>query len=137
MNKRQRFEKVTVWDVATFKKRHVPAVVEPVEEKSEPCAICLDDVEPGKTCQLIACGHSFHDICLQTWFVENKQCPVCRADKIQCNHDVHRTEVTTEILRYQQQEIERMKKQMKNLQNENATLISIARNFVSIEVVYE
>lgn len=50
----------------------------------------IDDMEEELTCIIcqelfigamtIACGHSFCEICLRTWFKNKKSCPVCRRD---------------------------------------------------------
>ena len=56
----------------------------PVTIYYESCTICLEliieiwDTEP--TVCITKCGHIFHHKCLEKWFAEKKQCPVCRAD---------------------------------------------------------
>lgn len=42
------------------------------------CAICQDEV----TCatRIRACGHNFHEACIEQWFQMNPRCPVCRHD---------------------------------------------------------
>lgn len=51
------------------------------------CAICLEQCTPLAVgvCTL-SCHHTFHTDCIQVWFVEKKECPVCRGTDISCNH---------------------------------------------------
>ncbi|GBL78049.1 hypothetical protein AVEN_143356-1 [Araneus ventricosus] len=41
------------------------------------CTICMDSTRRKKMKQL-ACSHSFHQLCLETWLKESKTCPYCR-----------------------------------------------------------
>jgi len=56
----------------------------PVTIYYESCSICRDliieiwNTEP--TVCITKCSHIFHYKCLQQWFAETKQCPICRAD---------------------------------------------------------
>lgn len=42
------------------------------------CAICLDH----STCvrKINQCNHIFCSCCIETWFSENKTCPICKQD---------------------------------------------------------
>ena len=42
------------------------------------CAICQDSIQTAT--RLRACGHCFHDTCIQQWLNINTRCPVCRHD---------------------------------------------------------
>eukprot|EP00045_Choanoeca_perplexa_P011363 m.120198 g.120198 ORF g.120198 m.120198 type:complete len:349 (-) comp15607_c0_seq11:422-1468(-) len=42
----------------------------------DPCAICRDTLDSG--CKL-ACGHLFHQACIQQWAARQATCPTCRA----------------------------------------------------------
>lgn len=45
------------------------------------CAVCQDALETdNQVRRLNACGHSFHQECIDTWFERSVQCPVCRHD---------------------------------------------------------
>lgn len=45
------------------------------------CSICQDIMRNGETIRHItACNHMFHRSCIDTWFVRNVRCPVCRHD---------------------------------------------------------
>jgi hypothetical protein len=55
------------------------------EEKKEKhdeceCPICLMDIEEGSECRLLPepCGHLFHLSCIDEWFVQSSQCPLCK-----------------------------------------------------------
>jgi hypothetical protein len=44
------------------------------------CPICLDAEVLGSIIQTtLPCGHQFHVNCLQHWFRQNRNCPICRA----------------------------------------------------------
>ena len=72
-----------------------PVVVRPTEQHlaentyvyrsdvahNENCSICQDPMEAGQeTRTLLACSHCFHRECIDRWFQEHVQCPVCRRD---------------------------------------------------------
>tara|TARA_B100001989_G_scaffold253128_1_gene238247 strand:+ start:787 stop:1311 length:525 start_codon:yes stop_codon:yes gene_type:complete len=40
------------------------------------CSICLENVSEDK--KILKCGHEFHTVCIDLWFNEKKECPVCR-----------------------------------------------------------
>jgi hypothetical protein len=40
------------------------------------CSICLENVSEDK--RILKCGHEFHTVCIDLWFNEKKECPVCR-----------------------------------------------------------
>lgn len=42
------------------------------------CIICLDNLLSEKCFTLIECIHTFHEKCLNEWYLENKSCPLCR-----------------------------------------------------------
>ncbi len=45
------------------------------------CAICQDVIQGDESIRKInRCGHLFHQNCVDTWFMTNVRCPVCRAD---------------------------------------------------------
>jgi hypothetical protein len=70
-----------------------PVIVRPtrqvIEENSEiltgvsgsTCAICQDGIESSACVRrLRACQHTYHQICIDTWFQESVHCPTCRHD---------------------------------------------------------
>ena len=71
-----------------------PVVVHPTAEQidrgtsidimgaeGEQCAICQDAMSAGiEVRTLDACDHRFHINCIDTWFMRNVHCPICRHD---------------------------------------------------------
>jgi hypothetical protein len=42
------------------------------------CSICAEALEvPG--CSITRCGHVFHTECLETWFKQKQNCPLCKS----------------------------------------------------------
>ena len=55
------------------------------------CAICQDTISTSQQCRkILHCGHWFHKDCIDPWFRQNVQCPICRFDIRQ--HPVPNTE---------------------------------------------
>lgn len=45
------------------------------------CSICQDSMRNGESVrQITVCSHTFHKTCIDTWFMRNVRCPVCRHD---------------------------------------------------------
>eukprot|EP00826_Nyctotherus_ovalis_P050560 TRINITY_DN6210_c0_g1_i1.p2 TRINITY_DN6210_c0_g1~~TRINITY_DN6210_c0_g1_i1.p2 ORF type:complete len:388 (-),score=58.48 TRINITY_DN6210_c0_g1_i1:90-1253(-) len=42
------------------------------------CAICCCNIELGRECQVLPCGHMYHPTCIKPWFDQNNTCPTCR-----------------------------------------------------------
>ncbi|PKA63099.1 RING-H2 finger protein ATL44 [Apostasia shenzhenica] len=43
------------------------------------CAVCLEGFQGGDRCrQLPSCGHSFHALCVDSWLMKSRVCPICR-----------------------------------------------------------
>jgi hypothetical protein len=70
-----------------------PVVVRPTVEQiarateiatsdtEQDCAICQDTITTTQQCRKIRhCGHWFHKDCIDPWFHQNVQCPICRYD---------------------------------------------------------
>ena len=45
------------------------------------CAICMDELSPGRVGVKLACGHRFHESCCLRWFGAKTTCPLCRRDQ--------------------------------------------------------
>lgn len=44
------------------------------------CAVCLEELEDDDKVRLLpTCRHAFHITCIDQWFIENTNCPVCRS----------------------------------------------------------
>jgi len=61
-----------------------------------PCPICLEDLPSGlefsdgrldNGCELLRCGHVFHQPCISHWLRSKQTCPVCRIDKPDLDQD--------------------------------------------------
>lgn len=50
------------------------------KDKSEQCAICLEDFKPGDGKDIVElnCKHVFHADCMKDWVKKNDICPMCR-----------------------------------------------------------
>jgi hypothetical protein len=45
------------------------------------CTVCQDIIVHEDTCRRIsACGHTYHQNCIDQWFARNVHCPTCRYD---------------------------------------------------------
>ena len=45
------------------------------------CTVCQDTIVNEDTCRRIsACGHTYHQNCIDQWFSRNVHCPTCRYD---------------------------------------------------------
>jgi len=64
--------------------------------REAPCPICLEDLPPSlgfeegrveQGCELLRCGHVFHQPCINHWLRNKPQCPVCRADRPEINKE--------------------------------------------------
>jgi hypothetical protein len=52
-----------------------------VSDTEQSCAICQDVLSGEQEARkLNVCGHWFHKNCIDTWFLRNVHCPVCRHD---------------------------------------------------------
>ena len=49
--------------------------LEQVENSSEICVICQDEVKTGRR---LRCSHEFHEDCLRPWLRSKNTCPKCR-----------------------------------------------------------
>ena len=42
------------------------------------CVICQNDIINNDIIRTLNCSHQYHINCIDTWFLENRKCPVCR-----------------------------------------------------------
>ena len=47
-------------------------------EENKFCTICQDDIKKDDIIRVIKCKHSYHIDCIDTWFIDNKKCPLCK-----------------------------------------------------------
>jgi Ring finger domain len=78
----------------TLPTQMAPVIVRPTQEQIDAgttvltqmtegttCAICQDSIQPEEIVRKMnGCQHTFHRNCIDTWFMTNVRCPVCRAD---------------------------------------------------------
>ena len=48
--------------------------------EEEKCSICITEFSEGEKVRALQCKHIFHAECIDTWLVQNSQCPVCKKD---------------------------------------------------------
>ncbi len=53
-------------------------VAEKDDENKRICAICMDSYKPEDEVMILPCLHQFHNGCIQKWFNESKECPICK-----------------------------------------------------------
>merc|ERR1712187_740576 len=52
---------------------------ETVSGEDEVCSICVDSFETGDCVRsLSACGHTFHQSCIDLWLLRQADCPLCK-----------------------------------------------------------
>lgn len=65
-------------DRATQVRTHL---IQSTEEEEDTCAICQEEIRINDNVREINhCHHTFHKLCIDTWFNRNVHCPVCRFD---------------------------------------------------------
>ena len=42
------------------------------------CTICLKAIENDSICRMLNCYHIYHSECIEGWFIEHLNCPICR-----------------------------------------------------------
>lgn len=47
-------------------------------KKNTECSICFDDYHETDNIIILNCSHIYHLKCIQDWFHENLNCPICR-----------------------------------------------------------
>lgn len=48
--------------------------------EEEKCPICISEFTENELLRKLPCGHMFHPECIDTWLVQNSNCPICKAD---------------------------------------------------------
>ena len=48
--------------------------------EEEKCSICISEFADQEELRQLPCSHLFHPECVDTWLVQNTNCPVCKAD---------------------------------------------------------
>jgi len=44
------------------------------------CIICLEKYDEESRLRKLKCGHAFHKVCIDTWFITSSLCPLCKMD---------------------------------------------------------
>jgi len=58
--------------------RYSKQIAKKLKLKNKECIICLDKFEKDDIIRLLACGHSFHQACIDPWLTtRRKECPLC------------------------------------------------------------
>ncbi|XP_065321787.1 uncharacterized protein LOC135929178 [Gordionus sp. m RMFG-2023] len=47
---------------------------------SDACAVCIEGFKPNEIVRELKCGHYFHKICVDTWLLLQRSCPICKLD---------------------------------------------------------
>ena len=42
------------------------------------CTICIEPFTVGNSARRLACGHTFHQSCIDPWLMRNANCPNCK-----------------------------------------------------------
>ena len=50
------------------------------DEEENSCHVCFEEYRSGDESLELPCGHEFHIHCIEPWFKEHNNCPVCRFD---------------------------------------------------------
>jgi len=65
----------------TLKNLSMNDLIEKISERISPdkteCVICLNDIRSRPQTKL-SCGHEFHTQCIEDWFRQKTECPMCR-----------------------------------------------------------
>lgn len=72
---------VSRFDSLSFKKRSERRYFHKfIVYVSRDCAICLTEYENGVCLRTLPCFHKFHRECIDEWFKNHVQCPICKVD---------------------------------------------------------
>ena len=44
------------------------------------CVICMESFKENEKIRKLKCSHIFHLNCIDGWFENNKNCPICKKD---------------------------------------------------------
>ena len=45
------------------------------------CNVCFEDFKTDESVRELLCKHLYHPVCIDTWFKEHPDCPICHADQ--------------------------------------------------------
>ncbi|XP_057766482.1 probable E3 ubiquitin-protein ligase ZFP1 [Salvia miltiorrhiza] len=49
------------------------------QQRTNFCAVCQTDYEPGQKIGTLECGHEYHSECIKKWLLMKNSCPVCKS----------------------------------------------------------
>lgn len=49
------------------------------QEEAASCSVCMEVFKKDDACRVMACAHTFHKQCIDTWLEDHAKCPLCRA----------------------------------------------------------
>lgn len=44
------------------------------------CVICQETINNKEIYRTLVCTHQFHQNCIDTWFIDNTKCPLCKKE---------------------------------------------------------
>ena len=87
---------------------------------------CLNNV---KDVCLFSCGHMFHSLCIEKWYLLSDDCPICNIKSVCVRHDTHSNTTLSKLyfiqkenIKYVRMDVAILSKEVNLLKSENYTL---------------
>lgn len=84
IRRRYRRHKIYLLVVQLVETHLAMASQEDIENNSDDCAICWEQMEAARK---LPCGHLFHNSCLRSWLEQDTSCPTCRTSLKSGQHE--------------------------------------------------